>query len=272
MYTYLEIVSGPNKGMAYRVRPGLRVGSGDYDLQLVDPSVPPLHSQVMLDQEDRFVLVCTNAVYEMRAGGQTFKKVLLQKGMVIQIGNAFLGVKSSVEPLMGALDPLLVRQNEQKVEESLVDEQTKTQTQLSKAFEIETPKKLLLNELENLMSQPELMSDVKLNPPSFKLFKNPLHLKVESGPHADDEYVISWGPRDFGPLSLEFPVDYPPFPGILFTLTPGSEGEILFSTIHPKFCKVNGQDQQTSVLREGSQIIAGNSTIKINYLKETDLE
>lgn len=272
MYTYIEILSGSDKGMTFRVRPGLRVGSGNCDIQLKENSVPPLHSQVMLDQEDRFVLVCTNAVYEMKTGSQTVKKILLQKGMVIQIGNAFIGVKSSTELLPGAIDPLLIKKEEQKLDEKLLEEKTETKLLNSKITEIDTPKKILIEELKQLVEKSLETRSLKITPIHFKLFKNPVQLKVESGPNADDEYIVTWGPRDFGPMSLEYPIEYPPFPDILFTLTPNEEGEIIFTTKHPKFCKVMGQSQSSSILKDGSQIIAGNSTIYIKYLNETNLE
>lgn len=268
MFTYLEILSGPHKGMTYRIRPGLRIGSGSCEVQIPDPAMPPIHSQVLLDQEDRFVLVCTNAVYEIKISNSVVKKLLLQKGDVLQIANVFIGIKESKVALIGALDPLMIRQQqeEERKVESPTFEDTAYQTQVSRVHLEETPKSKLLKELTSIIESHKNNYNESY---ALKLFKFPIHLKVEQGPNANDEHIVSWGPRDFGPMALEFPVEYPPFPAILFTLKPTENGEVFFSTQHPQFCKVEGQELHSGLLKEGSRIIAGNSTILFEFLRST---
>lgn len=267
MYTYLEITNGTNKGMVYRVQPNLRVGSSSQcEIPLLDPDAPPIHSMIMLDQKDQMVLVCTNAVYEILANNRTVKKTVLQDDKLLQIANVHLRVRVSLQPLIGAVDPFLLKQAEPANNAVLTPNEILEIEEQSKVTVIETPKTRFLKELNAVLSS---FNSPFPHPHTFKLFKQPILLKVESGPQADDEFLVSWGPRDFGPQSLEFQLEFPPFPAILFTLSPNANGEIIFSTNHPNFASVSGQSSPTSVITSGSKIIAGNSTISVEFLNDT---
>lgn len=264
MYTYLEITSGSNKGMVYRLQPNLRLGSSNQcEIPLLDPEAPPIHSMVMLDQKDHLVLVCTNAVYEIIANNRTVKKTVLHDDKVLQIYNVHLRVRVTQKPLIGAVDPFILKQAEPQNTAMLTPNEILEINDQSKITVVETPKSRLIKELSALL---ESFSTPFPHPHTFKLFKRPFLLKVETGPQADDEFLVSWGPRDFGPQSLEFQLEFPPFPAILFTLSPSSEGDIVFSTNHPNLASVSGQPTSTSVILNGSKIIAGNSTISIEFL------
>ncbi len=264
MYTYLELLSTKEKGLTYRARPSLRVGSsGDCDVQVNDPKIPPIHSQVLLDNKNRMVLVCTNAVYEIIINGRGVKKVVLLNGITIRIGNSFFKVIATDRELMGALDPLMPKPEPDNAARNWFEEDRDVATTI-KFAQPESPKTILAKELK------QLVSEFKNPPltPTFRLFKFPILLRLETGPQADDEYILSWGPRNFGPLALEFPVEFPPFPGILFTLSPSDSGEIIFSTKHPDFARVSGHTDPTCVIRDGDKIEAGNSTILVEFLKD----
>lgn len=261
MYTYLEILNGANKGLFYRVRPNLKLGSVNAELLLLDSEVPPLHSQVLLDNKDQLVLVCTNAVYEIKVNDRVMKKTVLYNGVLLQIAKVLIRVKVTTQPLIGALDPLLIRQEEQKNPLPPIEGLPEIFSHTN--IEVETPKNHLIKELRKLTEGFPTYSP----PASFRLFKSPLVVRVESGPQADDEFHICWGPRDFGPLALEFPIDYPPFPGILFTLTPNEKGEAVFSTKHPEISRVSGSSNSNNVIEEGSKIIAGNSTVIVEFTR-----
>jgi hypothetical protein len=264
MNTYLEILSGPDKGMVYQIRPTLRIGSGKYDLSIRDPDLPQLHSQVLLNAKNQMVLVCTNAVFEIRINGSSVKKVALVHGMTLQIGSTHLKVSISSIPIIGAVDPLapkrdpLTRPNKVRTPEDSV-ENTK-----GLSIVVDSPKSHLAKGLREFSKT--VTNETATN--SFKLFNVPLLLRLETGPQADDEYVVSWGPRDFGPMALEFPIEFPPFPGVLFTLSPSETGQVVFSTKHPDFSRVRGISESTCVINSGDRVEAGNSTILIEYLKD----
>lgn len=266
MYTYLEITSGSNKGMVYRLQPNLRVGSSSQcEVPLLDPEAPPIHSMIMLDHKDQMVLVCTNAVYEIVANNRIVKKTVLEDDKSLQIANTHLRVRITQKPLVGAVDPFLLRQAELPNNTVLTSKEILEINDQSKIAIIETPKSRLMKELNSLLVS---FNTPFPHPHSFKLFKRPILLKVESGPQADDEFLVAWGPRDFGPQSLEFQLEFPPFPAILFTLSPNAEGDIVFSTNHPNFASVSGQILPTGVITSGSKIIAGNSTISVEFLND----
>jgi len=267
MYTYLEITSGSNKGMVYRLQPNLRVGSSNQcEIQLLDTEVPPVHSMVMLDHKDQLILVCTNAVYEIIANDKSVKKTVLYDKKILQISNIHLRVRVTQKPLVGAVDPFIIKNMETQNLTNLTNHDILEINDKTKATEIETTKSRLIKELQIIMDS---FNTPFPHPHTFKLFKNPLLLKVLTGPQADDEYLISWGPRDFGPQSLEFQLEFPPFPAILFTLSPNAEGEVIFSTNHPSFASLSGQTTPTGAITSGSKIIAGNSTISIEFPNNT---
>ncbi len=267
MYTYLEVLSGINKGMTYRVQPNVRVGSSDQcDIPLTDPEAPPLHSMVLLDQRDQLVLVCTNAVYEMRANDRTVKKTVLSDEKIIHIFSIELRVRVTQHPLIGAIDPFSLRQMPAELAPQAAPAENDAINDQSRVTQIETPKSKLLKELNSIL---ESFNTPFPSAHAFKLFKQPILLKVESGPQADDEFLISWGPRDFGPQALEFQLEFPPFPAVLFTLTPDADGSVLFSTKHPNFASVSGQESENGVITNGTKIIAGNSTLSVEFVSDT---
>jgi hypothetical protein len=266
MYTYLEITSGSNKGMVYRLQTNMRLGSSSQcEIPLLDPEAPPIHSMIMLDQKDQMVLVCTNAVYEIIANNRAVKKTVLQDDKFLQVSNVHLRVRVTQKPLIGAVDPFILKQVEPKNATVLTPNEILEINDQSRVTVVENPKFQLIKELNALLDS---FSTPFPHPHSFKLFRRPFLLKVETGPQADDEFLVSWGPRDFGPQSLEFQLEFPPFPAILFTLSPGSAGEIVFSTNHPNFASVSGQVTPTDAITEGSKIIAGNSTISVEFLDD----
>ena len=184
----------------------------------------------------------------------------------IKIANQHFRVKVTQKPLIGAIDPSIIKQQETQNLDSLSADEILELNDKSKVTVIETTKTKLLKELHMII---ENFNTPFPHPHTFKLFKSPLLLKVETGPQADDEYLVSWGPRDFGPQSLEFQLEFPPFPGILFTLTPNAEGEVIFSTNHPQYASLSGQTTPVNVITNGCKIIAGNSTISVEFISNS---
>ena len=259
MYTYIEIQNGPEKGFTYLVRPNMRLGSVDCELPISDDQAPPLHSQVLLNDKNQFTLVCTNAVFDIKINGRSVKKVVLLSGITIQISNIILKIFKTDDLNNSALDPLKPK--------NIFNSFIKPNFLNSKETKELSPKELLKQSLFDLKVEKKNLSPSS----NFRLFKKPIHLKIVSGPQADDEFIFSWGPRDFGPLSIEFPIEYPPFPSTLFTLTPSESHEIIFSTNHPDFARVCGHNEQSCVISISDKIEAGNSTIILSYLKDFGL-
>lgn len=269
MAVFLEILTGTEKGMVYRVRPGLKVGSAtNCDLRLDNQSVPPTHSQVLLDHKDQMVLVCTNAVYESLVNGQSVKKVTLLNGVQFQIGSATLKVIHSDKKLPGVQDPLRPqRPSQTATKKSKEPNENQPEAPLWSPQPVQdSPRSRLIEALQNLLEE----NENPLFPISFQLFKTPFSLKVCRGPQSDDEYIVSWGPRDFGPFSLEFPIEYPPLPDILFSLRPNSDGDIEFYTEHPEFSKVSGKNKNPCVIEDGDRIHVGDSELEVSFLKDLD--
>lgn len=264
MYIYFEILSGAEMGQYFRVRPNNRFGSGDCEIKLSDPTLPALHSQILLDNKSRLVLVCTNAVFEISADGKIMKKVILEDGLNLKIANSSLKVHILDKPINDAHDPLRPMAN---LENNLQNLLNPTEDLLSRTFKVqrESPNKSLIDGLQTLLESAQNPN----SPASFRLFCRPVVLRIEKGAQAEDEFIVSWGPRDFGPLVLEFPIEFPPFPRVLFTLTPNANGDIVFSTKHSDFARVSGQSDSTCVMKSGDRIIAGNSTILVEFLGDS---
>lgn len=260
----------------------MRLGSGNCEIKLQDPQVPDVHSQFLLDSNDSLVLVCNNAVYEILSNGQSLKKLPLTHLLTFQVGATKLQVKITKQPIavtanesiensqtMASTDSL-----SEKTQVSLLTKVPSEGTALGGKTTGAFPTKVLKTETfkEKLVTQlkftAELQTKVDENQINFRLFKAPFQLRILEGPQADDIFVISWGPRDFGPSSTEFPFDYPPYPGILFSLTPNEHGEIFFSTQTPQFARVNNGSDAFCVLELGDRITAGESTLIVEEVKE----
>lgn len=254
MYTYLEISSGPQQGKTYRLRPHIRVGSGDCEIRLEDPELPALHSQVMFDSNDQLVLVCTNAVYEIISNGRSSKKVVLENGIHLRVGSTSFQVLVTTKSIGDALDPL----------KPVLNHELTLKKEFTLHQEPNSSRNNLIAELHRLAERAPKRTQAE----AVRLFKHPVKLTVKQGPQADDEFIFSWGPREFGPMALEFPVEFPPFPGILFTLSPSENGDIVFNTKHPDFARVSGQTDTTCVIAMGDHIEVGNSIILVERLED----
>jgi hypothetical protein len=208
----------------------------------------------MYDGNDQMVLVCTNAVYEIFTNGRSSKRVVLEDGQHLRVGATTLQVIVSSKQLLGALDPL--------------KPQSATDVDLERTLQQIKSTKSTRTDLVAELNQLAARAPRHTNAASVRFFKHPVRISVEQGPQAEDEFVFTWGPRDFGPLALEFPIEFPPFPGILFTISPSETGEMVFSTKHPDFSRVSGQRETTCVMADGDRIEIGNSVLLIEYLKD----
>lgn len=255
MYTYLEVLQGPEKGRVFKIKPHMRLGSGPYEIQLADPTIPDCHSQFLLDQQDKLVLVCNNAIYEIYYENRVVKKLTLNNDSLFHIGNTQFRV------FIDAIDRPNTSQRDftKGPHNSVLSGNHDTPIKRSPEL-----KEQLLQELKALSDK----SSAKTSIPLFRLFKQPLKLKVLSGPQTDDEFFLSWGPREFGPGALEFPLEFPPWPSILFTLAPDPQGEIIYTSKDLKASSVIGKENFPCILNHGDQIIAGTSVVIIEFVKD----
>lgn len=253
----------------------MRLGSGNCELKIPDASVPEIHSQFLLDSSDNLVLVCNNIVYDVLVDGQPYKKLALSNNLVFQVGATTLKVKitnkaTGAETKVTVGDGVATKKpTSDKTNNNLPGEATVVAEVMiqapTKVQKVETSKEKFLTQIKFLLdSAKKEASSTK----SFQLFKQPFQLRIVEGPKADDIFIISWGPRDFGPGSAEFPIEFPPYPDILFTLTPNNQGEIFFSTQEPQFAQVNGGQDVYCVIDFGDKIVAGGSTLLVEPLKE----
>ena len=101
------------------------------------------------------------------------------------------------------------------------------------------------------------------HPLFLKPFFQELELVFISGLQKGERHYLSYGPRFFGSHSVDFPIFEKNAPKKAFAFVP-DKSDILFVTSYPQFVQLNGKKVKKSSIKDGDQILMGNTILKIN--------
>lgn len=241
----LEIIQGPNTGQKLPVKLGDKLGNGfgesKADIKIPSPSISSMHAKVIKDEKNQLVLIALNPSKFFIANAQKLDRVVLKAGYIFKIEEIIIKVVS------------LGEKYEEKIQKkSSLKSTIPPEPKFSPYENLETQLLQCVGKIESVESGKKIMA-----------FKNPIQMRFTQGVQLEESFVIGWGPRFFGKNTYELTLIDPQAPDFAFALVPGSGGECVFSTQHPKRIFINGQNTKKAILNTGDKIKFGDTIIEI---------
>jgi predicted component of type VI protein secretion system len=233
MPLYLDILEGASAGERMPLVEGAVVGRTEGEIRIRDAKISSRHAKVKKDEKGKLFLVDDGSTNGLRLNGIRESQVLLENGVKFQIGKTWVRV---------------------------------IEYEREKAPSPPTPrdwKGLLVQQIASISLKDNLAEASRTRP---KAFNPPVCLKVKTGIQASQEWVLGFGPRNFGADTLEFELFEPTTPDLAFTISPDEDGPI-FRTEHGGVVMLNEKAVSSDILREGDQIRIGDSLIEVSFLK-----
>jgi hypothetical protein len=228
MALFLEIASGDLKGTKFPVREGYKLGRASGEIIIPDKKVSGLHAQVKVDSKGQFVLVDQGSSNGLIINGQKVRRLAMLPGVMFQVGRTALRVVQGEE----STEPTRVIQRSWR--EILVWEARK------------------------------LGIDKNSPNPDIVGFAPALRLSFLSGPNAETELLLGWGPRLFGSNTLDIELLEPNIPPVAFMIRPDPAGAMI-QTEHSHLVLLNQMPAQSNILHERDLLKIGSTNIEVHY-------
>lgn len=257
-----EVIQGPNAGQQILIGAGYKLGNGagntHTEINLPGKNILNLHAQIVTGENNQLVLTALNPNRAFYVDSKKTRKVILTNGQIFKIEDIIIKVVSAKIPDKGSPLELI---NEPKLEKQSPKHKNIELLALdTKQIQNGSLEDLLNNCISYLPKSNEKLSKVKP-------FKNPLQLRITQGVQFEESYLVGWGPRKFGKNTFEFSLLDPITPDVAFTLSPGNNGEYIFSTHHPKIVFINGQKVKKTIVHSGDKIKFGDTVVEILELE-----
>ncbi len=221
-----EILNGNQAGQKFKAVPGVRIGRTQCDINLQDPKVSSVHSQVRIDENKNLVLVDLNSSNGIKINNLKVKSLILTLGTEFQLGNTFVRVVG-----------------------------------IEKKPEVQPIK----NPFELIQIAAKTLETKHIAPKEVKPFNPKIRLVFTSGPQENSIYTLGYGPRHVGLHSLDIELLENNAPEISFELLPQKEGA-RFQTAHPDLVKLNGKSIVSENINAFDLITIGNTSIKVELI------
>ena len=219
----IRILSGNLQGQSFRLSAGLRIGRKKADINLQDSKASNLHAIIQEDSDGSFSVIDTKSTNKIIHNGQILEQLKLSPGVQFTIGQSLLEVFDH--------DKIQVRSD------------------LSWQEQV---KNYATGFAEKLQQQPK----------NIDVFENPLHLRFVSGQQKNIEWRLAYGPRSFGPASVDLPILEFDCPDICFQVSKAKDG-LEFKTRFAEKILLNDQNISQAILKVGDLIRIGNSKIQV---------
>lgn len=232
-----EIMEGELRGDRTPVREGLVIGRQGCDLNLRDSKVSGRHAKVERRADGQLWLVDLGSSNAIRTEGGKVREILLQAGLVFNIGRVQLRVAPAGAQFMDSTQPEIL---------------------------VETPTRTWWDSVNDLVSRAE--QDAKVAKRDVAPFASLVKLKILRGLQAGTEWTLGYGPRDVGAASIDLPLHESGLPNQCFRLIPKGEDVVIkvFESAQGRVL-VNGREVENALLESGDEIDIGETQIKISF-------
>ncbi len=231
MALFLEITQGSPLGERVLLTAGLRIGRSEGDFQIQDAKISSLHARVEEGEKGQYFLVDAGSTNGLRVGGQKVAKVAMLPGVILQMGKTTLKVVELFK-------------NE-------VIEPSFTPTNWREVITREVRKGQFQNQTQAVRAA---------------VFAKSVQLNIRSGIQLGTEWVLGFGPRDFGSRTLDFELLEDTSPAIAFSLSPDGD-KVRFDTRYPDLVLLNDLPLNSDTLKEGDKIRIGQTLIEFSFVK-----
>jgi hypothetical protein len=257
-----EVIQGPNVGQQILIGVGYKLGNGtgnaQTEINFPGKNILNLHAQIVAGEDNQLVLTALNPNRAFYVDSKKTRKVVLTVGQIFKMEDVIIKVISAKIRENG---PPIEAINQPKLDKQSLN------YKITDALPLDT-EQFLNGSLDGLLKK--CISFVPKNSEKLsrvKPFKNPLQLRIIQGVQFEESFIIGWGPRKFGKNTFEFSLLDPVTPDVAFTLSPGSNGEYIFSTHHPKIVFINGQKVKKTIVHSGDKIKFGDTVVEILELE-----
>lgn len=231
MALFLEITQGTNVGERILLTDELRIGRSEGEFQIQDAKISSLHAKVEETEKGQFFLIDAGSTNGLRVGGQRVAKVALLPGVSVLLGKTTLKVVELFKDEV--VEPSFTPTNWREI---IVKEVRKGQY--------------------NNQTQTHRVA----------AFAKGIQLSVRTGIQLGTEWVLGFGPRDFGAQSLDFELLEPTSPEIAFSIAPDGP-QVRFETKYPDLVLLNDLPLNSDILKEGDKIRIGQTLIEFSFVK-----
>lgn len=231
MALFLEITQGSQAGERILLTDGLRVGRSEGEFQIQDAKISSLHAKVEETEKGQFFLIDMGSTNGLRVAGQRVAKVALLPGVNVLLG------KTTV-----------------KVVELFKDEI------IEPSFTPTHWREVIIKEVRKGQYNNQTQTH------RVAAFSKGVQLQVRTGIQLGTEWLLGFGPRDFGAQSLDFELLEPASPAIAFSLSPDGN-QVRFDTKYPDLVLLNDLPLNSDTLKEGDKIRIGQTLIEFSFVK-----
>jgi hypothetical protein len=243
----LKVKTGPLEGQSFPIEGEMIIGRQDATINLSDPKVSSVHARIT-QADGRWLILDNNSKNGVRdVNGERVESLQLKAGTVFAVGDSTFAVEETAEANAGAGG---------------------FQERAAPA-EVPVPKK---------KKKPRYWNDVlaeflekhadgfKDEPIPMAPLEPALILEFVRGVQVNFKWILGFGPRKIGTVSLDLPIWEPGAPEVCFEIHP-SPGGIIFKTSHSGIVQLNGQEIDNEVLRMGDTIKINETLIEVDFVE-----
>lgn len=231
MALYLVVKAGPSQGESYALSDGLILGRRGAGIRLDDPKASSEHAKIKLNHEGEFELIDLGSKNGIFQQGSKVSRLLLKPGCEFEIGKTQFAVfeaDSKEKPPTGS-------------------KPKKRWNEILSSF----IRKSLFN-VDNSPTQPEPMRPA-------------LVLDFLKGPQAETRWILGYGPRRVGRLSVDLPIFEIEASETCFEVFPSSEG-VVFKAVGNEV-RLNGKKISSEVLKVGDRIQIHGTELEVDFIE-----
>lgn len=232
MALYLVAKSGPSQGESWEVSDGLTFGRKGTSIHLADSKVSSQHARIALNEEGRFEVIDLASKNGLILNGEKVRRVPLEPGCEFEIGQTHFQVLE-----MGSRP-----------------EETKAPAKQKKKW----------NEVLVAFFRRNLF-EFENQPRELLPLRPALVLDFLKGPQAETRWVLGYGPRRAGRLSVDLPILEAQASETCFEIFPSPDG-IIFKALGPEV-RLNGRTVSSETLRIGDRIQIFDTELEVDFLE-----
>lgn len=231
MVLFLEVLDGLRQGSRFKLIPGQVIGRSAGEIIIEDQKISSRHAQIDLDNKQQFILSDLDSSNGILAANRRVKKLALMPGVVFRLGRtSFRVVPVEDEPAVEFARVRTWREN------------------LAETLPIDWVQNKLLDN-------------------AGRAFSPSLSLSFIQGIQADEEVLLTYGPRRLGSHSLDVDLKEPGAPPLVCELVPGLDGLAVLKNHGNNKLTINNQPVvESAPLNEGDLIKIGGTVIRVAYV------
>lgn len=231
MALYIVAKTGPAQGETYSVSEGLTIGRKGAAVHLSDSKVSSRHAQIKRRTDGVLQLVDLGSKNGIFSSGERVSRIDLSPGVEFEVGTS----------------TFVVFESQEGTQKKKAEKGKKRWNEILSSFARKS-----LFQLEN--------DTVNLTP-----MRPALVLDFLRGPQVETRWILGYGPRKIGRLSVDLPIFEEKASEVCFEVFPSNEG-ICFKSLGEEV-RLNGKKVSSEVLKVGDRIQILNTELEVDFIE-----